>query len=328
MKLAPDFRYSRTLQGARTLELRGGISEKMLRAILPIQYERVILLPGEWSNLEFLLEKVDKISELIIRTTCDWRAVGKMTNLQRLAIGGPFSAPLDFSKLSVLEELDTIWNKGYERSIYTLPKLRKLKIIGWKEKNCRMLCSLERLESLQLVQGSCTSLDGLAELLKLREVHLHGMAKLVDIADLSGAARLAELRVQKIKNIRSWNVLSDLRALSKLELTEVGTLDSVKFVKWLDQLRYFRLGSTKVTDGDLLAVCDAPSLQQCLFKNFSHYNTTQEDVARYLDEKFPEEAQKRQRDERQRTAENVVLDRALYEASYGKSRDRWWSEMV
>jgi len=199
-------KYISMLNGKANLILRNGPSKEVENAVEILPFGRLTLKYGNWRDLSFLLKHKKKIIELVVlENNCDWSVISDLTALRSLRIGGWFNTNLKFDKLENLVRLNTYHNKGYDDSLYSLPKLKFLKIIGWKGENFEKMESLRRLEGVHLVDGRrLQSCNGLENLQNLRYLEMYAMRNLVD-ADSLGKSQVSCLKLECCKKIKEFN---------------------------------------------------------------------------------------------------------------------------
>jgi len=284
-KKLPSVKYLMMHSGRANLIIRNGPSEEVKRAVSMLPIDRLTLEDGNWQNLSFLLEHKKKIRELfVLENKCDWSVISELTSLKTLCVGGWFNTKLKFEKLVNLETLNTYHNKGYGDSLYHLPNLKRLKILGWKEETCRKLISLKNLESLFLVEGRrLINCEGIEFLPRLRYVEMYNMRNLED-ANALGRSQITYLELENCKKIKGYDFvrnLKDLLGLSIINCSDIPNLEFVMGLKKLDQLSV-----NPVLNGDIRKALELKNLRIFRFNNKRHYNLKFQEAQAILQEKW------------------------------------------
>lgn len=279
--------YLKGLSGKSNLIIRNGPSKEVEKAIAELSFTRLTIKNGNWRNLNFLLDHENKIIELFVEeNSCDWSVISELVSLKGLRIGGWFNTKLKFDKLVNLERLSSYHNKGYDDSLYSLPKLKLLKILGWKEETCEKLRGLRNLEGLFLVDGwKLKDCKGLEDLPHLRYVEMYAMRNLVN-ADALGRSRVKCLDFECCKKVKSFEFVRHMKELIGLSIIACGDIPSLDMVMGLEKLDQLQFGGSNVVDGDIRKLLAMNSLRLCLFNNKRHYNLKREVAEAFLGEKW------------------------------------------
>lgn len=160
------------------------------------------------------------------------------------------------------------------RNFYSAKSLRLLKIYGLKQDASESLLSCENLENLELAHSSLATLAPLRSMKQLKRLSLSVCKKL---KHLDGLEELQELRCLQISEVHKLNHLDGIAALKNLEvltLSDVGEIASVAPLKALTNLKALWISgrSTKVLDGNLLALTELPNLSMLTLVPKRHYS--------------------------------------------------------
>jgi hypothetical protein len=177
---------------------------------------------------------------------------------------------IDFSKFTNLKSLATTWHK----KLFIKPELSNLeKLYLWKYKSATNdltdFPQFNQLQTLDLTQGTTTSLNGISRFAKLNDLALHYLSKLEYLGELE----LPELKKFRAENCKKLVDHEQLGACSNLEIIRMlsaGNMKSVAFVNQLKQLKSFNFLDTEVLDGDLNPLLRLDSVFFTEKKHYSH----------------------------------------------------------
>ena len=265
----------------KKVSLTNAWSDSYLPIIQNAKPDTIALGPGDWKDSDFLLKLKDYFTGLYIGDeSVDWKVVSKLSKIQRLEIGGWFHTNMDFGRFNELIYLGTYWNEGYKDDFYGLPKLKSLKLRGWKENTAKKLIGLKKLEFLELLEcGALSNLCGLEGLSKLRGVEFNSLPKLTDISALTESTLLESAIFDNCKKIQSFSALSGAKNLKQLIVARSSNIESIEFLREMKSLVHVSFGNgTTILDGDLSPLLDLPKLQYCRFTGNKSYSHTQSQI--------------------------------------------------
>lgn len=208
----------------------------------------------------------------------DLKHLKKLKSLRFLSIDD-IDEDVDFSEFSELEELKAHYHKKikfFEKS----PKMKRfyLRKYNSNSKSCVELPNFPNLDTLELIQSSITSLDGISKYPKLKNISFSYCPKLTDISAVSSLSP-EFLEFDRCKNISNHAVVENITSLKKLKFVNCGSTSSIKFIDNLSNLRTFCFGDTNVEDGNI---------EPCIRLNFAgfvskrHYSHTCEEIKKIV----------------------------------------------
>ncbi len=165
------------------------------------------------------------------------------------------------------------WSKRI-RGLEQATSIKILHLTQYKEKDLNKLSSLTSLVKLHLTQGTLISLEGIEHFTNLQELELYGLRKLETLGLSKKNANLVKLDIESCKKIHDLEKIAELGKLENLNLTHLGEIIDVKFVRNLKHLRHFNFLDTIVLDGDLYP-CE--NIRYVQFLNRRHYTHSNDD---------------------------------------------------
>lgn len=118
------------------------------------------------------------------------------------------------------------------------------------------------------------SLSGIEGMTNLNSLELSYFSKLESVEPLLALrGQLVELELDSCKKIKDWGTLGQMASLTKLQLSRLGSIPSLRFIETLRELEFISFVDTNIEDGDLSVLLELPKLTYAGFfnkKNFSH----------------------------------------------------------
>jgi hypothetical protein len=261
------------------LVLRGALTSEIVAEIQELDFSRVVLSYGRWSDLTAL--RGHKIRHLLIRgEAVDWKSICGFKDLISLAIEGDARPELDAELLSRLRFLSAYWDRCLNSALVPTSSLRALELRG-PLPSLRSLPSLSGLNALRVIQSpKLLSLDGVEAFGALEYAEFSRCVNLESVGDLRGCEKLECLNFFSCNKLRDFINLSSAPVLRELSL-EIGAVDSLAELANSGTIESLRF-DCKISDGDLDFIYRMPALKFCLFKNAKNFNRKAEDVQAFL----------------------------------------------
>jgi len=233
-------------------------------------------------TLDFLAEAgaLDAL-EVIDMTIRDIGGIHRQSSLIRLKLSTYDKSPVDLSAFPRLESCFLEWRTGAD-SVFSSSSLRELYINGFPDEDLQRVSSLELLHSLRL--GGCRrlllSLSGVDRLRDLRDLGIYDAWKLTTLAGIDElGGHLTSLRLAVCRKVANLSPIESCRLLRRLDISDMGTIDSLKPLDGLTDLEelYFS-GTTNIRDGDLDGIARLPRLRAVGYQNRRHYTHRREQL--------------------------------------------------
>ena len=230
------------------------------------------------NRLTFLSEFPDLSAfEIVDRTIQDVSPVHFLKKLRAMRILTHCITELRFSEFPFLIDCGLEW-RPKAMSLFESTELRHLFINRYTGTNTDSFAKLLNLESLVLLGGPISSLEGLGALAKLRSLRLGDLRKLKSLEGIQNLTELKSLEINTCRAIESIDQLSQLTNLEELYLNNLGKIRSLKPLIPLKRLMRFTFSeSTEILDGDLSPLLSLPNLGLVSFQNRKHYSHKRED---------------------------------------------------
>ena len=203
------------------------------------------------------LESLESISKLTFLENLgfassfhhDFSFLSNLVNLKWLSISAPKYSNLDVSNFKKLESLSTDWCAKGISGLIDCPKLRKLQIWRYNERNLLPLGILDYLTSLDIRTSSLQALEGINNFKSLKYLALGNCPKLLSIAGVSCLSDLDAIRINSCKKITSYQDLQTLENLKSIELIDCGDVRDFNSIFEMKRLNDFKaLGKTTLID--------------------------------------------------------------------------------
>lgn len=244
-------------------------------------FEGIIIsrdLGYKYDNVDFLNRTPNVKSVSISDPIKDISGLYFIKNLVDLSLVGR-GFELDLSRFPDLSGLSFDWHEGI-KNLESSTGLKRL-IIGSfnpKTRDFSALPSLRHLEDLEIIRSTVESLHGIERLPALTRLSLAYCPKLTEASEASSLP-LNTLELESCKNIADLSFIERLTNLRLLRISKCGTIDSIKFINNLDELRSFSFVGTTIEDGDLTPCL---RLAHVGFSDKKHYSHTYQEVQRIL----------------------------------------------
>lgn len=239
--------------------------------------------PYKTTDLEFLRDHPNVTSVLVSEAGgIDLGGLAYLTNLKHLTLDN-YDLPISLRQFGQLETFAGQWSKelqlGPECARLTSLSLRK-----YKAKDLTQFPALPALSSLELVQASLASLEGIQLHSQIEKLTFHRCSKLASIDAIAGLSdgslrQLSFERCQKIENIE---ILGRLRRVKTINLQYCPDLRGLDFLQGCQQLEGFGFFGTKLPDGDLTPLLSLPKLSFVGMSDKRHFSHSQDELNRLL----------------------------------------------
>lgn len=230
-------------------------------------------------SLDFLRDYPDLRGIILVYADkFDLSPIEVLKSLRFITLSG-YSKSFDFSQFPNIEDLRVEWHKTI-----TLPKssqnLRSLYLRKYDpaSKSCVELPELPHLETLELVQSTITSLDGISRFTNLKRLCISYCSQLVDV-DCIGSLELNELEFETCKKAKISQCIEKVGSVRSLKISDCGKLPTVSFLKKMPHIERFSFVDTNIEDGDLSPCL---KLQSVGFTDKKHYSHKYQEVQRIL----------------------------------------------
>jgi hypothetical protein len=211
-------------------------------------------------------------------------ALESLSNLRGLYFESP-GAGIDLSWFPELEVYSGGWHKDHVKFDHCRA-LRRLALWSFNPPSGDLspLANNRRLERLDIVRSTVTSLDGVETLEDLRSLEIAYMTKLesLDAFREYEEAGLRSLSIERAKNIKSYAPIASLTHLKDLKLFGCPAMPDVKWTKGLNWLEHFSFVETNVSDGNLDPLLKLKRLNYIGTEDKRHYNHKMHDFIELL----------------------------------------------
>lgn len=224
-------------------------------------------------NLEFLREL--PVRELVIvdrRLTSLSPVLDLGDTLEMLHVTTHPSLLIDLERLPRLVDLSADW-KQVEATIRSAKELRRLHLGRYSLRDLDPLAELQNLERLALTdRPRLWSLDGLGGLHRVHELLVSMGNELVDFSALRESPQLVDLDLEGCRGLADLEILSECRAVRRLNLADCGDIHSVAPLRHMGNIEVLLMyGNTLITDSDLTPISDLPRLKELRMRSRRQY---------------------------------------------------------
>lgn len=234
-------------------------------------------------DLEFVRDLPLRRLDVLARTVTDLSPIyGLADTLQELRVQAGSKTRIDLSALPNLRLLACDWGQVNDTIGHAATTgIENLYLSSYREHDLTPIAHLTALRSLRMKERpALRSLDGVESMPKLEQLGIY----LAPLQDTSALARmssplLADLALASCRRIESLTDLSGLVGLRELEVSESGTIESLRPISDLKLLhRLYLYGSTKVADGDLTPLLGLTRMRDLRMMNRRNYSPTTTEV--------------------------------------------------
>ncbi len=254
---------------------RSGAAE----ALRDAKVRELVVAPGLGAfDLDFVAELpwIERLAVFSI-STLQWSGLQSLSKLRSLEIHALRTVGrLDVSCFPQLRHLVAPWWRGGE-SVFACRRLEELSIRYFPMPDLAEFRGLQKLRSLELLQGGLQASRGVASAADLERLRFGMLTRLSNLDGFEQLRKLRSLTLQSCRKIRTLERLAGLRRLEELVLDDVGQLESVRPLARLHALRKLNLvGDTNVMDGDLRPIAELPHIDSVVIRGRRHYSHVQD----------------------------------------------------
>lgn len=247
------------------------------RQLIPRVGRVAVNSEGRLTDLDFLLPWAPRIRRLVV-SDYGLSAISRMHALEELELhtgATRKTPPVDLTPLSSLRSFGALWSPAFE-SVFACSGLQKLMIFQPPSSLGRDIAGLAHLRRLDVRDSKATiTLAGPPAGSALNELRLAGL-RLADTAALTSWTALESLTLDDVRGIDDLSSLRHVSRLRFLAIEDCGRIPSLAFLRVPPLQRLHLIGTTDITDGDLLAL---QGLKTVTFPARPHYNATARDLA-------------------------------------------------
>lgn len=212
---------------------------------------------------------------------------GLSPTLRSLTLEVAPRAELDLARLPGLTSLAAVW-PAVRRSVAACTTVESLYLEGYDRDDLAELTHLPLQELVLKERPKVTSLDGVERLAALRTLRVLRAARLERVDALTGLGHLGVLDLERCRQVGCDPVISTLAALTRLNLSETGPMQTLAPIRGCEALETVHLyGSTNVLDGDLSPLLSLPRLRELRMRERAHYSPSVAQIQRTLDSGGP-----------------------------------------
>lgn len=222
-----------------------------------------------WSpriNLDFLLSNTWIEGVDIVSNNIDVSNINYLTGLKRIQLADKVKGTIDFNNFKSLEVCAIKWNSKQFLNLDSSEALVYLNLTSFHQHDLSYFKNMEKLKELKLLYSKVESLDGI-ENLKLVKLFIWSLPRLENIAALDFLRdTLTDLQIYNCKKIKSYNAISDLKLLNRLQIIDSSPLKSASVLKYLNDIKLSYIG-VEVEDGNT-ELMDSMNIQYKKFKRY------------------------------------------------------------
>jgi len=205
-------------------------------------------------NLKSIMPLNNWIEELVIGS--ERMSYDGLSDFHNLTLLGVLDNKKDVVDLNNFPNLITLNCSLTKRltGLENCKKLRNLTVSDYKSKSNDLTAFpvLEKLQSLNLIITSITSLQGIERFSDLKKLEIFRASKLERISSLLTLSEsLESLEIEQCKKIMDYEILGRMQSLRKIILSNSGEIKSLSFVQQLPLLDFISFWGTNVLDGNL-----------------------------------------------------------------------------
>ena len=232
-------------------------------------------------NLDFL-EHYSFLETLEISSVDDYNFnfLSALKELKKLSIIIDGKNSIDLCNQSNLKSLSIKWRKGKIRGLELCNNLKDLCLIEFNENDFNAIKFLNRLETLKVKTSLIKSLNGLEELVSLKELLFGNCKNLKSLNGIENIYQIKTLSFNGCPNVFDFSNIMYLTNIEKLEITDCKIIKSIYFIENLKSLKeLIILGNSDIIDGDLFP---AKKIENLVYNHLNHYNVKIENKSNSL----------------------------------------------
>ncbi len=222
-------------------------------------------------NLDFLLFCKETKAVFVVQDLNSIEGLLNQTKVEYLQMSSE-GLSLDFGDFEKLKTLRAYWCKKW-KNLHCCQNLQHINLNKYKSKvkNLSDFPVTTNIEKFGLVQSNLESLEGLSRFSKLNHLELSYMPKFRDISELKHVrGTLRQLELEKCKAIEDYSVLTSLKNLERLIISDCAEISSIKFIESLPSLEFFSFVGTNVVDGNMTPCLSIPKVGFSKKRHYSH----------------------------------------------------------
>lgn len=269
------FKFQVDIDGSKKLIIESSKLTECVRYVLDGKAKSITIncFQGyDLNDINFLNEISDVLESLHLpETKFDNRIVNTLHKLNTLGIADNGRDVIDLTNFPLLRNLACEFGPrmiGFEFCL----NLESLILTNFKSKSNDLneLNFFPKLQELALYKTGVSALDGIERFKSLSSLELYGASKLKSIAALHGLSNsLKFLHIDKCKKIEDLESLGQVKALTKIIISESGEFENLSFVQNLKNLEFISFWGTNVKDGNL-SYCEG--IDYVGFDSRKHYS--------------------------------------------------------
>ena len=277
--LIDGFKVYSNLDGTKSIIVDSERIDESMRVFTENNLDGVAITTSH----DYRLQNVDFLSEYpgikhlsVSEGISNVDAIHSLKNLDSLMLSGK-NRKVDFSKFPLLTDLIADWSPHFV-NMDKCANLKRLAFYNYnpKSKDCTSLSNVPWIQRLKITQSPIRSLNGLESFNRLNELEFNYCSKLEALCCLEeNSENLNSLRFDYCKSIKNHEYVTLLDHLIELAYNDVGTIQSIKFIKKMPALKKFMFVGTDVTDGDMTPCL---GLSYAGFSNKRHFSHTMEQI--------------------------------------------------
>ncbi len=135
------------------------------------------------------------------------------------------------------------------------------------------LCHQRNLKRLEIKWGTYQDISAIQQLENIELLHIGSGASVEAIEPLSELKNIIALSVENFQKINNYECFSNLKSLESLSITGDGLspryikIEDIKFLKELNQLRFFRLLTERLKSKDYTPILELISLEHLTLRS-------------------------------------------------------------
>jgi hypothetical protein len=231
------------------------------------------------TDVNFLKDYPDVTSVFVSEGgAIDLRGLQFLQGLMNLGLTN-YQKPVPLSEFKELKTFGGDWSPGLDLGVHCR-SLESVTLWKYKGKDFTEFPLVPSLNTLELVQPTFVSLDGIKRHTHIQRLQFERCAKLTSIdaiAELNGG-KLESLVFSRCRKISDFGALGRLATIKKIVIEFCGSLDSLEFLTGCSQLETFGCFETSVVSGDLSPLLRLPQLTFAGTGNKKHYSHKESDL--------------------------------------------------